>query len=99
MKYLNNKDLKIRTKILTTELEKLRLKAIFRENKLPSALRFLLIQRLSMMSKKSSVCRVKNRCLVTNRGKSVYRDFLLNRSTLREYIGQDFIPGLRKSSW
>ncbi len=99
MKYLNNKDLNTRLSIKTLELEKLRLKAIFRNNKLPIPIRLLLTQKISLLSKKSSSCRVRNRCLITNRGKSVYNDFLLNRATLREFMAQDFIPGLRKSSW
>lgn len=55
--------------------------------------------KLNRMSKNMSKIRIKNRCIFTNSAKSVYRDFRLNRSALKEFVGSDQLVGVRKSSW
>lgn len=99
MKHYNNKDRFFRLNYNKIELERIRLKAIFCDAKLPLAIKQLMIQKIFNLSKKGSLSRAKNRCIITSIGKSTYKDFCLNRSTLREYFSCDLIPGLRKSSW
>jgi len=43
--------------------------------------------------------RVRNRCKVCGRPRSVYRKFELCRICLRKYALQGDIPGVTKSSW
>jgi len=98
MKYLNFKDKKKRELVNKFEVEKMRVKSIIHNIKLPLTLRFLYLQKLSYFPKDSSHVRIKNRCLVTCNGRSVYKFFRLNRSSLRELVGQNLINGLKKSS-
>jgi small subunit ribosomal protein S14 len=99
MKYLNNKDRRRRYFSKDIEVEKVRLKALYNNCNFPITLRLMIMQRIFLTSKYKSNNRINNRCIVTNKSRSVQRDFLLNRSTIREYFSQDLIPGLRKSSW
>lgn len=99
MKYLNYKDLSRRKLSHSNELERLRVKSIVYETKLPMSIRFFYSQKLSTFNPNTSFNRIKNRCLVTANSRSVYRAFKLNRITLREFIAQNKLPGIKKSSW
>lgn len=45
------------------------------------------------------LCRIKNRCISSNRAKSVYRFFHFSRMVFRECVKKDFLSGLQQSSW
>lgn len=53
----------------------------------------------SQENRHSSLSRIKNRCLLTNRGRSVHPSFGLSRIKLRDFSSQGKLIGLRKSSW
>jgi small subunit ribosomal protein S14 len=55
--------------------------------------------KLSTLSKDATQVRLKNRCIITNRGQSVYRLFHLSRISLKEFVELNHISGIRKSSW
>jgi small subunit ribosomal protein S14 len=99
MKYLSYKDRLRRKFYFKTELERYRLRSICSNERISAVVRSLYALRLHQFSKNSSKCRIKNRCLVTGRGQSVYRFFRLNRSTIREFFAQDMLNGIKKSSW
>lgn len=99
IKYLNYKDKIRRRKFLYFEEERLRLKFISYNRKLHYSIRQLYLSKLSTLSKDASQVRIKNRCLITNRGQSVYRLFHISRITLKEFVGLNLITGIRKSSW
>lgn len=42
---------------------------------------------------------IRNRCLVSNRNKSIVRPFFLSRIKLKEYIHLGLIPGCQKAVW
>jgi len=54
---------------------------------------------LQKLPRNSSPTRVRNRCLITGRGKGVYRKFGLCRNMLRLLALEGKIPGMRKASW
>jgi len=99
MKYLNRKDNIRRKTFLNAEFEYIRIKAVTRTRTLPRSVRFFFFMKLNRISKNMSKIRIKNRCIFTNSAKSIYRDFRLNRSALKEFIGSDLLVGVRKSSW
>ncbi len=99
VKYLNIKDKKRRLQFLLMENERLRIKSIFYNRSLPKRIRTLYAFKLSNLTKNSLEIRVKNRCLITNRGQSIYRLFHLSRITLKEFISMNRIAAIRKSSW
>ena len=42
---------------------------------------------------------IKNRCLISNRGKAVLRVFSLSRIKMREFINAGLLPGYKKAVW
>ena len=60
-----------------------------------------LIARLKMaeIPRNGNPTRIRNRCELTGRSRTVYRKFRLSRIMLREMGNKGLIPGLTKSSW
>lgn len=54
---------------------------------------------VSKFKKNSSVTRVKNRCLLTNRSKSIIKFFRLSRLSFREKARNGELLGVVRSSW
>lgn len=55
--------------------------------------------KLQSLPRNGSRVRVRNRCQVTGRGRSVYKKFMLSRITFREMAHRGLIPGVTKASW
>jgi small subunit ribosomal protein S14 len=51
------------------------------------------------LPRNSSATRIRNRCEMTGRPRSVYRKNKLSRIALRELGSKGLVPGLVKSSW
>ncbi len=56
-------------------------------------------QKLQQLPRDSAPNRRRNRCQVTGRPRSYYRDFGLCRNMLREWAHKGLLPGVVKSSW
>jgi small subunit ribosomal protein S14 len=54
---------------------------------------------LQKLPRNSSPDRLRNRCFLTGRGRSVYKKFGLCRHMFRQLALEGKIPGIRKSSW
>ena len=54
---------------------------------------------LSKLPRNSSSTRVKNRCVLTGRGRGVYEKFGLCRQMFRKLALEGKLPGVRKASW
>jgi small subunit ribosomal protein S14 len=76
-----------------------RLKAIIADKKKPMEERFAATLKLAEMPRNSSATRIRNRCEITGRSRSVYRKNKLSRIALRELGSKGLVPGLVKSSW
>jgi small subunit ribosomal protein S14 len=76
-----------------------RLKAIIADKKKPMEERFAATLKLAEMPRNSSATRIRNRCELTGRPRSVYRKSKMSRIAIREYGSKGLIPGLVKSSW
>ena len=55
--------------------------------------------KLSRIPRNASKVRIRNRCILTGRGRGVYRKFNLSRIAFRELSAIGQIPGITKSSW
>lgn len=55
--------------------------------------------KLNKLPRNSSKVRLRNRCILTGRGRGVYRQFGLSRIKFRELANQGLIPGVTKASW
>ena len=76
-----------------------RLKEIVRDKTKPVEERFAATLKLAEMPRNSSATRIRNRCEITGRPRSVYRKNKLSRIALRELGSKGLVPGLVKSSW
>lgn len=56
-------------------------------------------RKLQSLPRNGSQTRVVSRCLVTGRGRGVYRKFGLSRIKFREFALDAKIPGVTKASW
>lgn len=61
--------------------------------------RFQATLKLAILPRNGAANRVRNRCELTGRARSVYRKFKLSRIALRELASMGLIPGMVKSSW
>jgi small subunit ribosomal protein S14 len=76
-----------------------RLKAIANDMSLTPEERFTAQLKLAQLPRNSSPVRVRLRCDMTGRSRSVYRKFRLSRIALRDLATTGQIPGMVKSSW
>src|ERR1700728_1460250 len=76
-----------------------KLKAIIADKKKPMEERFAATLKLAELPRNSSATRIRNRCEMTGRPRSVYRKNKLSRIALRELGSKGLVPGLVKSSW
>ena len=76
-----------------------RLKAIANDLKLTMEERFEARLKLSELPRNSAINRVRNRCEITGRPRSVNRKTRMSRIALRELGSKGLVPGLVKSSW
>ncbi|MEO6606940.1 MAG: 30S ribosomal protein S14 [Aestuariivirga sp.] len=76
-----------------------RLKAIVMKKDTSMEERFKAALTLAEMPRNSAKNRIRNRCELTGRPRSVYRKLRLSRIALREMANSGLIPGMVKSSW
>jgi small subunit ribosomal protein S14 len=76
-----------------------RLKAIASDQSAPIEEQFEARLKLAELPRNSAKIRIRNRCEVTGRPRSVYRKMKMSRIALRELGSKGLIPGLVKSSW
>ena len=75
------------------------LKDLVMDQSKPLEERFRAQLKLSALPRNSAKIRIRNRCEVTGRPRSVYRKLKMSRIALRELGNEGAIPGLVKSSW
>ena len=76
-----------------------KLKAIIADKKRPMEERFAATLKLAKLPRNSSPTRIRNRCEISGRSRSVYRKNKLSRIALRDLGSKGLVPGLVKSSW
>jgi small subunit ribosomal protein S14 len=54
---------------------------------------------LTSLPRNSSKNRIRNRCLLSGRGRGVYSKFCLSRIWLRKLASEGKLPGVIKASW
>lgn len=100
MKALSQKDQKRRNLFKQTERKRLILKTLLYNNPdISTEEKFLLQWKLDSLARNGARARIKNRCVVTSRGRSVYRKFKISRLEFQKLAGLGQIPGVTKSSW
>lgn len=97
--YLLNKDKKRRYLFNLFEKRKNFLKAFIYLLPNNSKAKGKYVQELRSLPRDSSISRIKNFCILTGKGRSVYRQFHLSRHQFREKALYGLLRGVKKSSW
>jgi ribosomal protein S14 len=93
------KDKNNRLKFVKYEKERKILKSIYKNVNLTKELRIKAHYNLSKLPKDSSIVRLRNRCMLTGRGRFTFTGFNLSRLTLRKLAHEGKIPFIQQSSW
>jgi ribosomal protein S14 len=99
MKYLNEKDIKNRYVVRKNEMQLILLRALSKDKRLPLTQRLVFRMQMLDLSKRSFSTRLKNRCLISGRGRGVLRDFKMSRLQVRDMGFRGLLYGIRKASW
>ena len=75
------------------------LKAIAKNQVLPSSIRELAWDKLSSMPRDSSITRIRQTCRITGRTGGIIKNFGVSRLVFRELAERGELPGVRKASW
>ena len=99
MKNLVQKDKRKRQNYFKIEKNYSLYKSLYQNRNLSESMRWKAFYYLSVLSQKNSLVKIKNRCILTGRGRFLSRRFRLSRLALQKLARNGKIPGLRKSSW
>jgi len=99
MKVLLTKDKNRRNKYLLLEKKRKILKSIINNLNLPKKVRTSAYRKLIKLPIDSSPVRLDNRCVISNRSKSVYKRFKISRILFREMALNGSLVGVKKASW
>jgi succinate dehydrogenase (ubiquinone) iron-sulfur subunit len=96
MKSVLERDKKRRLLFKKFEIRRLILKSLLVEQNLESHEKNFIRYLLSKIPKDSSLTRIRNRCIVTGRGRGVFSKFRLSRIVFKKYSLMGNIYGVRK---
>ncbi len=96
MNYLIIKNKKLYKLFFKFELKRLQYKSVMLNVNLPNYIRQQAFMYINKMNKNSSYVCIKQRCLITNNGRSVLNHFKLSRIKLRLLISNNYINGVKK---
>jgi len=98
MKTFYIKDKNRRISFLELEKKKIILQYIFNNLSLPLSLREDAYKQYVKFIYFNSITKIKNRCLLTNRARAVYRKFKMSRIFFKEYALRGELMGVKKAS-
>lgn len=75
------------------------LKALYENLNLPVEFRYYVYKQFLFIPRNSSITRIRNRCILTNRPRGIYNRFGLSRLMFRKYAWQGKLIGIKKASW
>ena len=99
MKNICRRDQKRRNLFLKNELKRMQYKVLIKNFDIPGEIKDECVFKLNKISRNSSKVRIKNRCVLTGRGRAVYSFCRLSRIRFRELASQGLLLGVSKSSW
>jgi ribosomal protein S14 len=93
------KDYTRRKLVFKDETKRLEYKFIIKNLNLPKEVRYEYVSKLNNLNRNSSKTRVRNRCILTGRGRATYSFCKLSRLKFRELAAQGKLAGIKKASW
>lgn len=98
MKSLKYKDQKLRKIYKNIELKRKILKFIFINTVTKSPISISMLKFKNKLNRISKT-KIKSRCILTNRSRSLNKNFSISRIILREYLDLGIIPGFKRAVW
>jgi small subunit ribosomal protein S14 len=92
------KDLKKRKTFAEHECLSLFLKVLALNNMLPSHLQRAAYDTLALRPKDACITRIRNRCLISGRGRGVIKDWAVSRQNFRRLADEGYLAGVRRAS-
>jgi small subunit ribosomal protein S14 len=99
MKYLKEKDLKLRKNFFKIELKVLKFKFLFLQKNLSFLFHKKLLVKFLFCYKNFYFVRCVNRCIKTFKSGSIIRPFKISRIEFRRLASVGKLCGIKKSSW
>lgn len=99
MKSSLEQDKKHRKLFVNNEIRKLYYKFMMLNDLLKFNSKLFYQKKISLLSTKSSITKIQNRCLITGRGHGVFRFFGLSRISFRELASKGRLSGIKKKTW
>lgn len=99
MKFQKKKNINQRLLFKNYEKKRLILKSLTYNVLLNKNIRWRIQLNFLKIPLNSSLTRIKNRCILTNRARSIYRFFKLSRIQFKNLILKNKLPGFFKYSW
>ena len=81
------------------EMERSNLRVLKKNDILPSAIRQKAASDMNELPLDSSITRVRNRCVLTDRGRGIVGKYRISRIMFRYYADKGLISGMQKSQW
>ena len=96
--HYKKKDQRIRENYFLNEKKYFLLKLVQSNQLTPFEIRLKTNKKLNKLTHNSK-SKIRNRCLITNRGRSIYRPFNLTRHQFKLHATNGDLIGVKKSSW
>jgi small subunit ribosomal protein S14 len=93
------RDQKRRKLFLKNEQKRVEYKSFLKNSSISQFEKREFLKKLNKLSRNSSKVRIRNRCILTGRGRGVYSKYRLSRIRFRELASQGLIPGVIKANW
>jgi len=96
---LINRDQKRRALVKKYAKKREALTAVLNNAKASDEVRYEARLKLQQLPRNANPTRLRNRCVLTGRGRGTFRMFGLGRNKIRELAFKGDIPGMVKASW
>ena len=81
------------------EMERTNLRYIKKNDILPSVIRKKAAEDLKKLPRDSSISRVRNRCVLTDRGRALVGRYRVSRMMFRHYADKCLMASVQKATW
>ena len=81
------------------EMERTNLRYIKKNDILPSVIRKKAAEDLKKLPRDSSISRVRNRCVLTDRGRALVGRYRVSRMMFRHYVDKGLMASVQKATW
>ncbi len=95
---LKKKNIKIRINKDNSFINNIIQSSIIKDRYLPKEVSYFSLNKKNKL-KNATISKIKNKCLISGRNRSVLKKFRLNRMFLKNLGVNGLINGLKKSSW